>query len=119
MAVKGGGVERRGSHGGRRGAGDERRATRGGYLETHVFGRFSFGYGMLGPTEVRLVLIALNALAFFMGPERFMVLGVGVTVLDLAGLVVTVAMLGLLVTRSWGNLRELARLEPANVRREG
>lgn len=87
------------------------------YLETHVFGRFAFGYGMLGPSEVRVLLILLNAMAFFMGPQRFMVLGVGVTVLDVAGVAVSLGMLGMLVARSVGNLRELAQLEPA--RREG
>lgn len=87
------------------------------YLETHVFGRFAFGYGMLGPTEVRVILIALNTVALLIGPLRFTLWGIGMTVLDLAGVAVTLAMLGLLVGRSVGNLRELARLEPA--RREG
>ena len=30
------------------------------YLESQALGRFSIGYGLLGPTEVRLILIALN-----------------------------------------------------------
>ena len=30
------------------------------YLESQAFGRFSIGYGRVGPTEIRLVLIALN-----------------------------------------------------------
>ena len=30
------------------------------YLETHVFGVFSLGYGRFGPTEARLGLIVLN-----------------------------------------------------------
>src|SRR3954447_15493539 len=30
------------------------------YLETQAFGRFALGYGFVGPTEVRLLLIALN-----------------------------------------------------------
>src|SRR4051794_36445516 len=30
------------------------------YLESQAFGRFSIGYGRLGPTEVRLILIGLN-----------------------------------------------------------
>ena len=29
------------------------------YLETQALGRFSLGYGRLGPTEARLALIAL------------------------------------------------------------
>ena len=30
------------------------------YLESYAFGRFSIGYGLVGPTEIRLILIALN-----------------------------------------------------------
>ena len=30
------------------------------YLESFAFGRFSIGYGYIGPTEIRLILIALN-----------------------------------------------------------
>src|SRR5919106_5939771 len=38
------------------------------YLESYAFGRFALGYGLIGPTEVRIVLIALNtALALGLG----------------------------------------------------
>ncbi len=30
------------------------------YLESFAFNRFSIGYGYVGPTEIRLILIALN-----------------------------------------------------------
>lgn len=30
------------------------------YLEAHALGRFSIGYGLIGPTEIRVILIALN-----------------------------------------------------------
>ena len=32
------------------------------YLETHAFGVFTLGYGRLGPTEARLLLIGVNTL---------------------------------------------------------
>ena len=38
------------------------------YLETQALGRFSLGYGRLGPTEARLALIALLA-AVALGAE--------------------------------------------------
>ena len=38
------------------------------YLETHVFGTFTLGYGRLGPTEARLALIVLNT-ALARGPH--------------------------------------------------
>jgi phosphatidylglycerophosphate synthase len=73
------------------------------YLETSVFGTFRLGYGRVGPTEARLALIGLNtALALSGG------FSLDVPVLVLAGLM----LLGLLA-RAAGNLRELARAEPA------
>ncbi len=82
------------------------------YLETHVFGEFQFGYGRLGPTEVRLILIALNITALLIGPLPFELLGVGATVFDVAGVAIGLLMAGLLLARAFRNLGTLARLEP-------
>lgn len=87
------------------------------YLETYVFGEFSFSYGKLGPTEVRVLLILLNAAAYFVGAWQFRVYGVYVTAFDIAGTFIAIGMLVLLLGRASGNLRRLARLEPANTRR--
>ena len=86
------------------------------YLETHVFGQFSLGYGKLGPTEARVVLILLNTQALLWGPLPFNLLGVGATVFDVAGLLAASAMLGLLLVRVTRNLRTLAGLEPPRRR---
>ena len=83
------------------------------YLETYVFGEFSFSYGKLGPTEVRVLLIALNTTAFVMGPRYFAVRGVEMTVLDVVGFFIALGMLGMLLVRAAKNLRKLAELEPA------
>jgi archaetidylinositol phosphate synthase len=37
------------------------------YIRTYVAGVFKISYGKLGPTEVRLILIAFNTLVFFIG----------------------------------------------------
>ncbi len=87
------------------------------YLETHAFGEFAASYGRLGPTEVRLILIALNTAALIRGPLPFTVAGIGMTVFDVIGVAVALGMILLLLGRVAGNLRALARLEPA--RREG
>lgn len=86
------------------------------YLETHVFHEFSFSYGNLGPTEVRLLLIVLNITALSIGPLSFHVLGVGATVFDVFGLAAAFAMIAMLLVRAGGNLRTLARLEPPRTR---
>ncbi len=87
------------------------------YLESYALGRFSIGYGLIGPTELRLVLIAINtALALHLG-LGFEVADLRITVLDLIGLAVAGTMIALLVGRVARNLRELARREPAAPRR--
>ena len=81
------------------------------YLETHALGVFSLGYGRLGPTEARVGLIALNsALALGVAPAV-----AGLSVLDVAVLAVAGAIIVALVVRASRNLRELARLEPAQT----
>ena len=85
------------------------------YLETYVFGEFSFSYGRLGPTEVRVLLILLNAAAYFVGAWQFQLYNVYMTAFDVAGAIIAVGMLLLLLGRAAGNLRKLAALEPPNV----
>jgi archaetidylinositol phosphate synthase len=75
------------------------------YLETHVFGVFSLGYGRVGPTEARAGLIGLN-LALLAGAT---------SVLDLVGLAAAALMLAGLAVRATRNLRVLAAREPAGV----
>jgi len=87
------------------------------YLESMAFGRFRLGYGLLGPSEIRLVLIVLNAaLALDLGLD-FRLLELKMTVLDVIGLGIVALMLSLLTARAFGNLRELAKEEPSAPRR--
>ena len=88
------------------------------YLETHVFGEFKLGHGTIGPTETRLLLIALNTMAVILGPLPFSIFGVSFTVFDVIGLAAVGAMLFLLLARAGNNLRKLGRMEPPGVRRE-
>ena len=88
------------------------------YLETYVFGVFRYGYGVLGPTEARIILIALNTIALSISPLPFTIGGVEMTVFDVGGMAITVVMLALLGWRARRNLAELARLEPPNVVKE-
>ena len=86
------------------------------YLESYALGRFSIGYGKVGPTEMRLLLIALNT-ALALGLDlRTTIAGTAVTVLDLAGIVIGSGMIVLLAARAWRNLRELAAAEPGASR---
>jgi archaetidylinositol phosphate synthase len=75
------------------------------YLETHAFGTFTLGYGRLGPTEARLLLIGMNTL-IALGVLKF-------GLLDVVGIGLVAAMIAALVTRAARNLKRLAELEPA------
>jgi hypothetical protein len=87
------------------------------YLESFAFNRFSIGYGKIGPTEIRLILIALNTgLALRLGLDVHLV-GLNLTVFDVVGLGIAGTMVVLLAGRSFRNLRELAKKEPAAPRR--
>ena len=83
------------------------------YLETYAFGVFTLGYGRVGPTEVRILLIGLNTLLALGIGLGFHVAGLGLTVLDLIGLAVAGVMLTTLIARAVRNLRVLAEREPA------
>jgi phosphatidylglycerophosphate synthase len=75
------------------------------YLETHAFGVFTLGYGRLGPTEARLLLIGVNTL-LALGVVQF-------GLLDALGIGLATAMIVALVARAGRNLKRLAELEPA------
>jgi len=82
------------------------------YLESSVFGVFKISYGRIGPTEVRLVLVALNtmlalvALAELKGPVPIHIVANWTLAVLLTGMV------ALFVGRFARNLYRLAKLEP-------
>jgi len=78
---------------------------------------FLIGYGLLGPAEIRVVLILLNtALALGLGLD-FGLPELNLTVFDVIGLGIVALMLALLTVRVFGNRRELAKEEPSAQRR--
>ena len=89
------------------------------YLETQVFGKFRYGYGVMGPTEARIVLFGLNLLALTIGPLPFHIIGRGVTVFDVLGSGAALSMGAMLMRRVTRNLRELAREEPPQRQQSG
>jgi archaetidylinositol phosphate synthase len=87
------------------------------YLESYAFGRFNIGYGFVGPTEVRLILIAINTVVALGWGLSFHVFDLRLTALDLFGLAIVGAMVAVLLVRVTKNLRELSKREPAAPRR--
>jgi phosphatidylglycerophosphate synthase len=82
------------------------------YLESTVFGAFRLAYGRLGPTEVRLILIAVNT-GLALHHRVPWLAGIPIRLLaDGLCIALALAMFALLVNRFARNLRDLARLEP-------
>ncbi len=86
------------------------------YLESFAFGRFSIGYGYIGPTEIRLILIALNTVVALGAGLGFVVAELHLTLFDVIGLGIAGTMIVLLLGRAVRNLRELAQKEPSAPR---
>ena len=87
------------------------------YLESQALGRFSIGYGKIGPTEARILLIGLNTALVLGGGLGFEIAGLDLSVLDLAGTALVALMVLALAGRARRNLAELAQVEPAASRR--
>jgi phosphatidylglycerophosphate synthase len=84
------------------------------YLESTVFGAFRLAYGRLGPTEVRLILIAVNT-GLALHHRIPWLAGVPIRLLaDGLCIALALGMFALLVNRFARNLRDLARLEPVS-----
>jgi archaetidylinositol phosphate synthase len=82
------------------------------YLESQVFGVFKLAYGIFGPTEARIMLIALNIL-FVLAPQAQQM---PVRIINLLGntvaVLLVIAMLTTLAVRFGKNLHRLAKMEP-------
>lgn len=82
------------------------------YLESAVFGVFKLSYGRIGPTEARLILIALNTLLVLSATLGGSALAQAAALSNAVSLLLALAMGGMLVARFVTNLNHLARLEP-------
>ena len=78
------------------------------YLTTYTLGSFQLSYGKLGPTEIRLALIAANLAAYFHGP---LVFGNRFQLLDIGGAVGISGMLIILVISTVKHTAQLYREE--------
>jgi len=82
------------------------------YLESQVLGRFRMGYGLVGPTEARVVLIVLNTALALYREVPAEVWSDFTSTENIVVALLIVALVALLVTRFARNVYVLARLEP-------
>jgi archaetidylinositol phosphate synthase len=79
------------------------------YLTTYTLGSFQLSYGKLGPTEIRLALIAGNLALFFRGPYA---VGHRFLLFDIGGAIGIAGMLIILVVSTVKHIAQLYREEP-------
>jgi phosphatidylglycerophosphate synthase len=84
------------------------------YLATHSLGRFQMSFFGVGPTELRLVLAAVNGVLLFTEPAPLP--GSTLTVLDAGALVGAAALVCTFVFSAVRNTKQLYRAEPMPVR---
>jgi archaetidylinositol phosphate synthase len=79
------------------------------YLAAYTLADFRLSHGWFGPTEIRILMMAGNlALVFF---PRIAIAGGEYFLMDVGGVIATVAMLGMAVVASLRNTRRLYREE--------
>jgi phosphatidylglycerophosphate synthase len=81
------------------------------YIDTCVSGEFKLSYGRLGPTEARMIAIAVNALVYFFGNPTITLLSVSLTVFDWAVIGVVVLLFSIILSTTIRRARELARID--------
>lgn len=84
------------------------------YLATHSLGRFRMSFFGVGPTELRLVLAAMNAALLVSDPAP--IPGTPLTVLDAGAIVGAAALVATFILSALRNTRELYRAEPMPAR---
>lgn len=82
------------------------------YLESQVFGIFKLSYGIIGPTEARIILVVANTLLLALPETRGFPLELVAVAGDVVAAVLGLGMLVTLVLRFGKNLSKLAKLEP-------
>lgn len=80
------------------------------YVRTVVDGVFKISYGGLGPTEMRLIVIAANTAVFFLGNPSFEIGGQMLTVFDVVVLAVAAGLAGTFLVSAYSYAMRLRRV---------
>ena len=81
------------------------------YVRTFVDGVFQISYSKFGPTELRVIIVLMNALMFFIGAPKFNLPFGTVTLYDLIVGLIALILIILFVTSSWQKARELSKID--------
>jgi archaetidylinositol phosphate synthase len=81
------------------------------YVTTHVRGIFQISYGRLGPTEVRLLLIGLNAVVWALGNPAMELAGASLRIFDVVAFAAAAGMVAAFLATVARQAPELAELD--------
>jgi phosphatidylglycerophosphate synthase len=81
------------------------------YIDTCVSGEFKLSYGRLGPTEARMIAIAVNALVYFFGNPTVTLLSISLTIFDWAVIGVNILLFSIILSTTIRRAKELARID--------
>lgn len=79
------------------------------YIASYCLGVFRLSYGRLGPTELRILIFALNVLLFFWNPAFRAFGSIPVTIPDIGGFVVSGVFVAIFIVRSFRDAIKLDR----------
>jgi len=85
------------------------------FLETLVLKKFQYGYGFIGPTEVRILLSGLAIFIYFRSEPTIHLLDFKIGIGDIAAASAALFMIISLVYRIISNLDYLGKIDPPNV----
>lgn len=84
------------------------------YINTHLKGEFIISYNSFGPTEFRLVIIAVNTFFYFVPVvgKPLLLFNLAYSWFDVAGLVIAALLFIVYLTQFFQDLRKYAKLDP-------
>ncbi len=81
------------------------------YVRTNVEGVFKLSYGKLGPTEVRVIAIAVNTMLYFYGNPAIDLWLFSITIADLICAVIAIVLFAIFVGSTVQTARELSHVD--------
>jgi archaetidylinositol phosphate synthase len=85
------------------------------FITTYVTGEFRISYAKLGPTEGRIIAIAINTLVMFIGKPVMELLGYSLTVFDLFGILIIVITFGSFIKNTIKQGIKLSNIDRQNT----
>ena len=82
------------------------------YVRTCVKGEFVISYAGLGPTEMRVLAVIANGMLYFFGNPSLSLAGLDLTIFDMVGFTIAMALFVVFLISSYSQARELSEIDP-------